>query len=121
MMKRRRTPQEKKQLSYQKDCRNSYRENSKASRKAIPFRRRNVHKSYRKAIKQNLSVSLSSQTDIDTIIQVDLQVKEVKRKRWRKSPDTPLGNYIHRQQNVWKRRIYNGSLISDDEDLDTLH
>jgi hypothetical protein len=36
MTKRIRTPQEKKALSYTRDCRNTYGENNKSSRKAIP-------------------------------------------------------------------------------------
>lgn len=54
-MKQFRTPQKKKQLSYARDCRNWYSENGKASRKTIRFRKRYVHKSYQKAIKQQLA------------------------------------------------------------------
>ena len=49
------TPQEKKRLSYERDRRNAYGENDKGSRKSIPLRKRNVVRAYRKLTKQRLA------------------------------------------------------------------
>ena len=103
-MKPRKTPQEKKKLSYEKDCRNSYGENDKSSRKAIRRRKRWVNKTYRKATKQKLQAPISTDEELDAYDLVD-KVKEVRRKTWRKDPDMPLGEYIGRQQKYWKRRV----------------
>lgn len=99
-MKQSRTPQEKKQLSYARDCRNWYGENDKASRKTIRFRKRYVHKSYRKAIKQQLA---QPEAVLETHEANDLENKvlAIKQKHWQKLSDMPLGEYVLRQQ---KRR-----------------
>jgi len=103
-MKPRKTPQEKKRLSYQKDCRNRYRENDKSSRTSIRFRKRYVNKAYRKAVKQNL---LPTGIVVDEQMSYDVQqeVLSVKRKFWQKVSDMPLGAYIQRQKQFSGRRI----------------
>jgi len=89
-MKTFRTPQEKKRLSYKKDCRNTYGENDKASRKAIPKHKRWVNKTYRRDIKQAIDVALKHE-DMDI---VENAIKEVSRKPWKKFSDKPLGAYL---------------------------
>lgn len=91
-MKKIRTPQEKKELSYKNDSKNTYGENSKASRKNIPKRKRIVNKTYRTAINQTIKKNLNSETLILT--DIDSEVKEVKKKLWKKSPDISLGHYL---------------------------
>jgi hypothetical protein len=51
MPKRRRTPQEKKVLSYAKDCRNAYGENDKSARKVIPRRKQQQRQNERRVLK----------------------------------------------------------------------
>ena len=58
MTKRRKTPQEKKILSYAKDCRNNYGENDKSSRKAIPRRKQQQRQNERRVLKANLKKSV---------------------------------------------------------------
>ena len=60
-MERRRTPQDKKILSYLKDRRNSYGEHDKGSRKTIPARKAWVNRTYRHAVKQ------ITRTEVDEI------------------------------------------------------
>ena len=50
----RRSPHEKKALSYEKDRRSIYGENDKSSRKNIPLRKRLVNKANRHAAQQQL-------------------------------------------------------------------
>lgn len=88
-----RTPQEKKKLSYEKDCRNDYGENSKASIKGIQKRKRDVNKSYRRSINQTIQNSNNSVSEI-----LEDEIKNVKRKFWKKYPDTPLGKYLKKKR-----------------------
>jgi hypothetical protein len=75
------TPQEKKRLSLKKDCRNTYGENDKSSRKAIRFRKHWVNRSFRR--ETNALIESTSTDEIDSTI------GSVRRKLWKKSPDTP--------------------------------
>ena len=50
------TPQEKKVLSYEHDRRNSYGQNDKASRKAIPARKASENRKSRRKAGQSLAV-----------------------------------------------------------------
>ncbi len=100
-MKQKRTPQEKKLLSYAKDRRNDYGENDKSSRKAIKFRKAWVNQTYRRTIKQIVKISVkTSDSEFDN---VNNSAKELRRKEWKKCPDKPLGEYIeskkHRKSN----------------------
>lgn len=95
-MKKSRTPQEKKELSYEKDRKNNYGENSKSSRKNIPKRKRIVNKTYRTAINQSIKKNIS--TVIENIGDVDSAVKNVKRKSWKKTPDISLGHYLENKK-----------------------
>jgi len=80
------TPQEKKRLSLLKDRRNCFGQNDKASRKGIRFRKRWLNRCYRKSEHQALRSA-----DIDAMEQ---DLLAIKRKQWRKMPDTPLGRVI---------------------------
>ena len=87
-MIKRLTPQEKKALSYQKDCRNTYDENDKSSREAI---RRNKTYSIRKerrklnaAVKEDLKGTGYALTPRRNI------------QAWKKVSDTPLAKIIPR-------------------------
>jgi hypothetical protein len=88
----RRSPQEKKALSYAKDRRSIYGENDKSSRKNIPLRKRLVNKANRHAMQQQLHQA-EGLVDLD---RVDLaEVSRARPKVWRKRPDVPLGEYLN--------------------------
>lgn len=92
-MKKRRTPQEKKALSYQKDCRPAYGQHDKGSRKIIPTRKRWVNRTYRRTIKHLLTTA-PDQPDEEINLNIDIQTQNKKRPFWRKFPDKPLGEYL---------------------------
>ena len=92
------SPQEKKQLSYDRDRRNAYGENDKASRKAIPRGKRQAARAARRLASRHMprnvtDVPVEQATDIDTTLAA------ARRKyRWRKEPDIPLRDYVARQK-----------------------
>ena len=85
MPRRRKTPQEKKVLSYQKDRRNAYGQNDKASRKAIPQRKRLAHRSLRRAAK----TALTTTSDVSV-----MPSRPASWKAWQKHPDRPLADHL---------------------------
>jgi hypothetical protein len=89
----RRTPQEKKQLSYEHDRRNNYGENDKSSRKSIRRSKRYPNRSNRHHDRQVLD-GASGPVDerVADVIEQTLYVK--RRRRWRKWPDIPLGIHV---------------------------
>ncbi|MCP4443509.1 MAG: hypothetical protein GY810_31785 [Aureispira sp.] len=101
-MKKRKTPQEKKALSYEKDRRNAYGENDKASRKAIRFNKKYVNKSYRKEINNKLKTQMQEfyEEDADSI---EFDLLNVQKKHWVKYSDISLQDYIARQQQRRKK------------------
>ncbi|MER5935367.1 hypothetical protein [Streptomyces sp. NPDC002054] len=88
---RKRSPQEKKQLSYLKDRRNDYGENQKSSRKNIPRSRRARHHALRRGEQLALERLRAFGGAMD-----DSEVRFARRGtgRWRKSADTPLGEVV---------------------------
>lgn len=93
-MKKRRSPREKKRLSYSRDRRNTYGENDKSSRKNIARNKRNRHRSERHREQQQLSAALGP---VDEVVEADLDERLARARRgsrWRKLPDTPLGLYV---------------------------
>ena len=94
-MKIKRTPQDKKRLSYKKDCRNVYGENDKSSRKAIHQRKRWVNQSYQRILHQTITEKMQLlEENLETF---DHDVLAVRRKHWKRSPDKPLGAYLKRK------------------------
>jgi hypothetical protein len=89
-----RTPQEKKRLSYAKDRRNVYRENSKASRKGIPLAKARANRAH--AQDHLLSQALVS-AGADQLTSVETEVRGTKPREWRKTPDKPLGEALARR------------------------
>lgn len=87
------TPQEKKQLSYVKDRRNTFGENSKASRKAIPLTKARANRSERHAQDRLLSTAVVS-GGVDQLTAVEVGVRSTQPRQWRKSPDKPLGEVL---------------------------
>jgi hypothetical protein len=76
------TPQEKKALSYAKDRRNTYGQNDKAARKAIPLNKALCHRAARRMDR----------------VAVEQGVEDVPpappKAPWKKSADTPLGAVV---------------------------
>lgn len=92
-MRRPETPQEKKRLSLQKDRRNSFGENDKASRKAVPLRKAKVNRSNRRSDSTALAAGLGAPDEV-----VEAAVEDAvlgrRRKVWRKWRDQRLGNVL---------------------------
>jgi len=88
----RKSPQEKKRLSLLKDRRNTYGENSKASRKAIPRHKKSQRRATRRIQKQVLSAGSHPELDLDEAVSVRLASHQTW--VWKKTPDTPLGEVL---------------------------
>jgi len=98
---RKKSPQEKKRDSYLRDRRNRYNENSKASRKAIPKRRRGNIKARRRA--SNVALAGAAGTIPEEMAdQVDARVRSVVTAEWSKTSDRPLAAHAI---DVLKRRV----------------
>lgn len=91
---------EKKALSLKRDRRNTFGENSKASRKAIPRRKQLSHMGERRAIGQILSHLRESAAEGDAT-EADVLAKttivEKKRKAFKKHRDTALGVVVKKK------------------------
>lgn len=89
----RRTPREKKQLSYDRDRRNNYGENDKSSRKSIRANKRYPNRANRHHDRQILEAAVGAVNDrLADAVEQGLHTK--RRKRWRKWPDAPLGIHV---------------------------
>ncbi|MFE6863861.1 hypothetical protein [Nocardia sp. NPDC057668] len=103
----RKSPQEKKALSYARDRRNTYGENDKSSRKNIPRNKRVPNRSDRHHATQQLSKAIGPpNSEIASGAELSLTTKKSMwfTKRWRKSPDTPLAEALTwRLQNRTRR------------------
>lgn len=98
------TPQEKKRLSYAKDRRNTFGENSKASRKGIPLHKareiRAERHSQNMRLAQNLGVA-----GVDTLEAVESDVRATPPRAWKKDPDQPLDVFVERKLVRRARRV----------------
>ena len=98
-MRRRKSPQEKKSLSYARDRRNTYGENSKGSRKSIPFRKRVRARVQRRAEEAALRRD-SKLVDREQMTGIAKRISMSS--RWQKWPDEPLGRVLKwRKRNKW--------------------
>ncbi len=97
-LKRRRSPAEKKALSYAKDRRNLHGENDKASRKNIPRSRARSHRANRR--KAAAKLGRYEQMDADTAaLEENAMLSDLDRlKRWKKWPDQSLSERVERQK-----------------------
>jgi len=90
--RKRLNPQEKKLLSYTKDCRNMFAESRSLSRFAIAKRRAMSHQAFRLAQKQTIKrLIIQAEPEFEL-----LESKEtaLKIKSWRKLSDRPLGEIV---------------------------
>ena len=92
------SPQMKKALSYAHDTRNSFGENDKASRKAIPARKAGENRSSRRKAVQ--AINSSGQLDEEKVAVLESSLRnDVERVGgWRKKADIPLADFIKRQE-----------------------
>jgi hypothetical protein len=91
------TPQDKKRLSYARDRRNTYGENSKSSRKNIPRSKAQSIRADRHAQDKLLAKAVTA-SEPDDLASVELQVRTVAPRQWKKSPDKPLGDMLERRR-----------------------
>ena len=103
--KRPRTPQEKKSLSYANDCRNTYGENDKASRKAIPARKAGESRKIRRKANQALNVVHRLDDESAGVIESSLRQDIERVGGWKKSPDVPHADFMQDQA---RRRSWRG-------------
>ena len=102
MKKRARTPQEKKALSYKKDCRNTYGNNDKAARKSIP-------KNKKMSIRQE-------RRELDKAARDDAngtgyaQTPRSNKRAWKKGSDTPLGEIAPRNKSYRQNEKYRAKI-----------
>lgn len=106
----RRTPQEKKRLSYLKDRRNWYGENDKSSRKNIRLNKRAVNSANRRRPSAGLAV-LRGAVEPERATAVAERLAGVRPHSWRKWPDAPLGRFV---ANRLERRVRLGSVAEAD-------
>jgi hypothetical protein len=95
MKVRRRSPQEKKRLSYNKDRRNWYGENDKSSRRNIARHKRFSHHVERQRERYLAAALGPVDADAGAVAEERLARARAQRgDRWRKVPDTQLGVYV---------------------------
>jgi hypothetical protein len=98
------TPQTKKALSYERDRRNAYGQNAKASRKAIPRRKASARRAYRHAANQTLKEAVFA-VDAEQADAVQAEVASVVEIPFGKFRDIPLGKHVEYQREKRKRRV----------------
>jgi len=95
----------KKSLSYANDCRNTYGENDKASRKAIPARKAGESRKIRRKANQALNVVDRLDDESAGVIESSLRQDIERVGGWKKSPDVPLADFMEDQA---RRRSWRG-------------
>ncbi|MGI8469094.1 MAG: hypothetical protein ACR2N3_11655, partial [Pyrinomonadaceae bacterium] len=101
---KRKTPQEKKTLSYAKDCRNVYGENDKTSRVSIRRNKTFPTRAFRKNINDILQGAVGA-IDLEKAEVLDVNIRAIKRRRWKKSADMPLGKIVKERLEAGERPI----------------
>lgn len=92
------SPQQKKALSLKRDRRNDYGENAKASRKAIPLKKRRQARAERR-LAQTAVPAGASAVDLERLDEVEVRLVRVRREGSPrlKVPDKPLGEVLARK------------------------
>ena len=93
-----RTPQEKKALSYQRDRRNSYGESPHGARKSIPKQKALRNRANRHEQNRPLNL-LGHALSEDVADEVESRIHHRAPREWQKYPDAPLAEVISRKQN----------------------
>ncbi|MCD0452313.1 hypothetical protein LO762_24420 [Actinocorallia sp. API 0066] len=97
----RRSPQEKKRLSYARDRRNDYAENDKSSRTAVRLNKRFPNRSNRHQARQDLRAATGTR-DSETAEIAENTLRSRRPRKWRKVPDRALGDHV---ETILTRRI----------------
>ncbi|GAB2533852.1 hypothetical protein [Nocardia heshunensis] len=96
----RKSPQEKKILSYAKDRRNDYGENDKSSRKAIRRNKRLPNRADRRSGRQIMATATGA-VEAEVPARAEIKLRSTRSvwdtRRWRKHPDIPLGDFVIRK------------------------
>jgi hypothetical protein len=95
----RRTPQEKKRLSYERDRRNVYGEAPHAARKNVPLRKAERNRSNRHYENQQLSYTGPTPTP-ELADEMESRVRHRAPAEWKKYRDAPLGEVIARKRHL---------------------
>lgn len=90
---KRRTPQEKKKLSYERDRRNCYGEAPHAARKSIPLRKALRNRANRHYQNQQLNYKGPAPDD-NLASELESLIHHRVPREWTKSPDVPLGETV---------------------------
>jgi hypothetical protein len=94
-------PRQKKQLSLERDCRNIFGENSKASRKNIPKAKQRSHMNERRSVAQLLA-KVTGQVEQDQASDIEFAVKveiaDCNNWAFEKTPDKPLRVFLERKK-----------------------
>jgi hypothetical protein len=96
MPKRTRTPQEKKSLSISRDCRNTFGENQKAARKAIPLRKALENRRIRRKDDRTLVRGLGEDDAALDLAESSVRSRVHRIGGWKKAADEALGAVIER-------------------------
>ncbi|MDQ3321871.1 MAG: hypothetical protein M3525_05480 [Acidobacteriota bacterium] len=88
-----RTPQEKKRLSYARDCRNCYGESDKGSRTTIKRHKASSNRRLRRAVDRALQIETINNASAESGL-AQATIRKYTRKKWRKYADKPLGEII---------------------------
>ena len=99
-----RTPREKKRLSYERDRRNTYGESPHSSRKSIP--RRKAFRNRANRHRQELALRRPpAQPDEYQADRIEAHMFHYAPKVWKKVPDKPLGVTVARSLRGGRRRF----------------
>ncbi|WP_394361695.1 tyrosine-type recombinase/integrase [Amycolatopsis sp. SB7-3] len=118
----RKSPQEKKRLSYAKDRRNDYGANDKSSRKNLPRHKRRVNQANRHRDHQMLTAARGP-VDLEHAATAEEDLSKVRPLQWRKWPDTPLGGVVRgKLDRIEVRRSFEAATLSPlaDGELDEM-
>lgn len=102
-MSKLKSPQDKKKASLQHDCRNSYGENDKSSRKNIPRNKQRSHQAERQVVNGAL-IALRNVVEVgeDAATKAEQLAKDrglaYKRKSFKKRADAPLKSILEHQR-----------------------
>jgi hypothetical protein len=99
---KRKTPQEKKELSYERDRRNGYGESPHAARQSIPLRKALRHRANRHLQNQQLNITGCSVNE-ELGDQLESHVHHHALVDWKKFPDAPLKEIV--AKNLEEREI----------------
>lgn len=94
----RKTPQEKKRLSYAKDRRDTYGDNAKSSRKNVPRAKRRLNRIDRRRARQAMLAAPGEAAELPADqMEGEMKHRPSRGSFWKKVPATPLGEAVRRK------------------------